>query len=81
MKVATKANGKTAYAAMSGMNGALTVAFTGGSVMGMAVVGGTSRSSSDVRSFGDPNVVTAFGFGASSIALFARVGGAHHQSR
>ena len=39
MKVATKANGKTAFAAITGMNGALTVAFTGGSVMGMAVVG------------------------------------------
>lgn len=76
MKVATKANGKTAYAAMSGMNGALTVAFTGGSVMGMAVVGvGLLGVVAMYVLFGDPNVVTAFGFGASSIALFARVGG------
>ena len=63
MKVATKANGKTAYAAMSGMNGALTVAFTGGSVMGMAVVGvGLLGVVAMYVLFGDPNVVTAFGF-------------------
>lgn len=39
MKVATRANGKTAFAAMSGMNQALKIAFWGGSVMGMTVVG------------------------------------------
>ena len=76
MKVATKANGKTAFAAITGMNGALTVAFTGGSVMGMAVVGvGLLGVVAMFVLFGDPNVITAFGFGASSIALFARVGG------
>ncbi|MGD9665857.1 MAG: sodium-translocating pyrophosphatase [Synergistaceae bacterium] len=76
MKVATKANGKTAFAAMKGMNGALTIAFTGGSVMGMAVVGvGLLGVVVMFVIFGDPGIITAFGFGASSIALFARVGG------
>ena len=76
MKVATKANGKTAFAAMKGMNGALTIAFTGGSVMGMAVVGvGLLGVVVMFVLFGDPSIITAFGFGASSIALFARVGG------
>jgi len=76
MKVATKANGKTAFAAMKGMNGALTIAFTGGSVMGMAVVGvGLFGVVVMFVLFGDPSIITAFGFGASSIALFARVGG------
>ncbi|MDD4159374.1 MAG: sodium-translocating pyrophosphatase [Synergistaceae bacterium] len=76
MKVATKSNGKTAFAAMNGMNGALTIAFTGGSVMGMAVVGvGLLGVVAMFVLFGDPNIITAFGFGASSIALFARVGG------
>ena len=76
MKVATKANGKTAFAAMKGMNGALTIAFTGGSVMGMAVVGvGLFGVVAMFVLFGDPSIITAFGFGASSIALFARVGG------
>lgn len=76
MKVATKSNGKTAFAAMHGMNGALTIAFTGGSVMGMTVVGvGLLGVVAMFVLFGDPAIITAFGFGASSIALFARVGG------
>lgn len=76
MKVATKANGKTAYAALTGMNEALGIAFTGGSVMGMTVVGvGLLGILAAFFAFGDPNVITSFGFGASSIALFARVGG------
>ncbi len=76
MKVATKSNGKTAFAAMKGMNGALTIAFTGGSVMGMAVVGvGLLGVVVMFVLFGDASIITAFGFGASSIALFARVGG------
>lgn len=76
MKVATKSNGKTAFAAMKGMNGALTIAFTGGSVMGMAVVGvGLLGVVVMFVLFGDAAIITAFGFGASSIALFARVGG------
>jgi K(+)-stimulated pyrophosphate-energized sodium pump len=76
MKVATKANGKTAFAAMKGMNSALAVAFTGGSVMGMTVVGvGLLGILFMFVFFEDPAIITAFGFGASSIALFARVGG------
>ncbi|OUO91891.1 sodium-translocating pyrophosphatase [Cloacibacillus sp. An23] len=76
MRVATKSNGKTAYAATHGMNGALKIAFTGGSVMGMTVVGvGLLGVVVMYYIFRDANLVTAFGFGASSIALFARVGG------
>ena len=76
MKVATKSNGKTAFAAMHGMNDALTVAFMGGSVMGMTVVGvGLIGVVAMYILFQSPDTITAFGFGASSIALFARVGG------
>lgn len=76
MRVATSANGKTAYAATKGMTQALGVAFTGGSVMGMSVVGiGILGVSAGYFLFRDPNIITGFGFGASSIALFARVGG------
>ena len=76
MKVATKSNGKTAYAATHGMNDALMVAFTGGSVMGMTVVGvGLLGVVAMFFIFHVPDTITAFGFGASSIALFARVGG------
>ncbi len=76
MKVATKSNGKTAYAATHGMNGALKIAFTGGSVMGMTVVGvGLIGVAVMYYAFNDAGIITAFGFGASSIALFARVGG------
>ena len=76
MRVATKSNGKTAFAATHGMNDALKIAFTGGSVMGMTVVGvGLLGVVVMYFIFGDANIVTAFGFGASSIALFARVGG------
>jgi K(+)-stimulated pyrophosphate-energized sodium pump len=76
MKVATKANGKTAFAAIKGMNEALGIAFRGGSVMGMTVVGvGILGVLGVYMIFGSADVITAFGFGASSIALFARVGG------
>jgi K(+)-stimulated pyrophosphate-energized sodium pump len=76
MKVATKANGKTAFAATKGMNAALGIAFRGGSVMGMTVVGvGILGVLGVYMIFGNAEVITAFGFGASSIALFARVGG------
>ena len=76
MRVATRANGKTTFAAMTGMNEALKVAFTGGSVMGMTVVGvGLLGITIVYYIFGDANIITSFGFGASSIALFARVGG------
>ncbi len=77
MKVATKANVRTANAAReSGMNKALSVAFAGGSVMGMCVVGfGIIGVSVLYAIFKDIKIVTGFGLGASSIALFGRVGG------
>mgnify|MGYP004702602937 CR=1 FL=1 len=89
MRVATKANVRTANAARTGLDKALFIAFSGGSVMGMAVVGlgvvglgtlfifyinffdsSTAEGLSKITS-----VITGFSFGASSIALFARVGG------
>ena len=76
MTVATRSNGKTSFAATLGMNEALGIAFRGGSVMGMSVVGlGVLGIMICYALFKDPNIVTGFGFGASSIALFARVGG------
>lgn len=77
MQVATKANVRTANAAQtSGMNKALQVAFSGGAVMGMCVVGlGLIGVSTLYLVFGDVTIVTGFGLGASSIALFGRVGG------
>ena len=77
MRVATKANVRTANAALtSGMNKALSVAFSGGSVMGMCVVGlGLLGASVLFLIFNDTNVLFGFSLGASSIALFARVGG------
>ena len=105
MKVATKANIRTANAAQKGLNGALQVAFSGGAVMGLSVVGlaliglgGLFLLYKVMYGFGvtlDPNtydpktwmmakddalsvtlnVLSGFSLGASSIALFARVGG------
>jgi K(+)-stimulated pyrophosphate-energized sodium pump len=89
MRVATKANVRTTNAARTGLNEALRVAFNGGSVMGMGVVGLGLLGLSGLfiwyaGLFGIANetevsrlltVLTGFSFGASSIALFARVGG------
>ncbi|WP_319369893.1 sodium-translocating pyrophosphatase [uncultured Ilyobacter sp.] len=78
MRVATKANGRTAIAAKEGgLSKALDVAFAGGAVMGLAVVGlGLIGVSALTLAFNwDMGVITGFGMGASSIALFARVGG------
>ncbi len=77
MNVATKANVRTANAArLSGMNKALSIAFSGGSVMGMCVVGlGLLGASVLYMIFNNLNVLFGFSLGASSIALFARVGG------
>ncbi|MFN0274712.1 MAG: sodium-translocating pyrophosphatase [Chitinophagales bacterium] len=89
MRVATKANVRTANAARTGLSKALEIAFSGGSVMGMGVVGlgilglgsllliysnmyGFEGQAAAIKVI---NVVTGFSFGASSIALFARVGG------
>ena len=77
MQVATKANVRTANAAREGsLNDALSVAFSGGLVMGLSVVGlGLLGIGVLYRIYGDPAIITGFGLGASSIALFARVGG------
>ena len=77
MNVATKANVRTARAAeQKGMVSALAIAFRGGAVMGMCVVGLGLLGCTLVYYFtGDPNVLSGFSLGASSIALFARVGG------
>ena len=77
MKVATKANVRTANAAMEGgMNKALSIAFSGGSVMGMCVVGlGLLGCSLIYIITKNDSILFGFSLGASSIALFARVGG------
>jgi len=89
MRVATTANSRTTNAARSSLNRALIVAFSGGTVMGMCVVGlgvlGLSFLFILYRNFGllgseleltnVITVITGFSLGASSIALFARVGG------
>ncbi|MDG5767895.1 sodium-translocating pyrophosphatase [Balneolales bacterium ANBcel1] len=97
MRVATKANVRTAHAARTSLNKALGVAFSGGSVMGMGVVGlgvlglgllfwlytnvfgfiPAHETDADMQMVlaRVVTVITGFSFGASSIALFARVGG------
>lgn len=77
MNVATKANVRTAQAAKEGgMNRALHIAFSGGSVMGMGVVGLGLLGCCLIYMFTkDVGVLSGFSLGASSIALFARVGG------
>lgn len=78
MRIATKANARTANAAsQSGLNKALSVAFSGGAVMGMSVVGlGLVGLGVIVMIFpGQADIVNGFGLGASSVALFGRVGG------
>ena len=77
MSVATKANVRTANVAKEkGMNKALSVAFSGGAVMGMCVSGlGLLGVCLIYAITGDDNILFGFSLGASSIALFARVGG------
>lgn len=77
MNVATKANVRTAEAARHGMSEALKIAFSGGAVMGLGVVGLGIAGVTLAYFVFDRNIdiVTGFGLGASSIALFARVGG------
>lgn len=89
MKVATKANVRTTQAARASIGKALEIAFAGGSVMGLGVVGlGVLGLGALVLLYGDLfgmsthqsltkiiTIITGFSFGASSIALFARVGG------
>ena len=83
MTIATKANARTAHAAIEGANKALPLAFRGGAVMGFTVAGLALFGLSvaylvfvEWLKVDKPfQVVTAFGLGASSIALFSRVGG------
>ncbi|MBR4284230.1 MAG: sodium-translocating pyrophosphatase [Anaerotignum sp.] len=77
MKVATNANVRTANAARtSGMNKALSIAFSGGAVMGMCVVGLGLLGVGAIYAFtGNDQILFGFSLGASSIALFGRVGG------
>ncbi len=77
MTVATKANVRTANAARkNGMTGALSIAFSGGAVMGMCVAGlGLFGVSLIYTITGNADILFGFSLGASSIALFARVGG------
>lgn len=76
MHAAIRSNSRTANAAISGLERALKVAFRGGLVMGMSVVGvGLLGVLVFYLWFGDPQLILPFSFGASSVALFARVGG------
>ncbi len=88
MRVATAANNRTAHAARSSLNAALAVAFSGGTVMGMGVVGlgviglsvlwivyGKMYGIEGVGLAKVVQLISGFSLGASSIALFARVGG------
>jgi len=78
MRIATSANVKTAEAVKSSLQKGLNIAFSSGSVMGMVVVGlgllGVSIAFYIFKDI-DINILYGFGFGASSVALFARVGG------
>ncbi len=77
MKIATKANTRTTFAAVEGgVRKALRIAFSGGAVMGMSVAGfGLLGLGSLYYLIRDPEIINGFALGASSIALFARVGG------
>ena len=76
MSIAIRANTRTTVKAIQGLNPALRVAFNSGTVMGVTVVGiGLIGITAVYWAFQDINIVAGFGFGASSIALFARVGG------
>jgi K(+)-stimulated pyrophosphate-energized sodium pump len=76
MTVALKANVKSANAAKQGLNKAFPIAFRGGAVMGLAVVGLALLGISVVYALtGDAELVLGFSFGASAMALFAKIGG------
>ena len=76
MNVAVRANVRTAAAAMRGLNPALRVAFSSGTVMGVTVVGiGLLGVTILYLIFQDITSIAGFGFGVSSISVFARVGG------
>ena len=76
MSIAVRANTRTTVQAQRGLNAALRIAFNSGTVMGVSVVGiGLIGLTVVYLIFQDIKLVAGFGFGASSIALFARVGG------
>lgn len=76
MSVSVRANVRTANAASTGLGKALSVAFRGGAVTGLTVVGLALLGTSGFYIlYGNVNLVIGFGFGASLISLFARVGG------
>ncbi|MCJ7573191.1 sodium-translocating pyrophosphatase, partial [Candidatus Bathyarchaeota archaeon] len=76
MRVAVKANVRTANAARTSSARAFMIAFRGGGVMGLLVTGlSLVGVSSLLIIFGDPNMIIGFGFGASLAALFAQLGG------
>ena len=76
MDVATDANVRSASAARKGITQAFPIAFRGGAVMGLSVVGLALLGVSVVYFLtGDPNVIIGFSFGASALALFAKAGG------
>lgn len=76
MRIATKSNARAAAGAEKSIGRGLTIGFSSGTVMGMTVVGLALIGLTTVYYFfPDPEVLVGFGFGASAIALFARVGG------
>ena len=76
MTVALKANVRSANAAKEGLIKAFPIAFRGGAVMGLAVVGLALLGISVVYALtSDPNMVLGYSFGASAMALFAKIGG------
>jgi len=76
MGITTRANARTTEAARTSLNKALGVSFRAGAVMGLAVAGlGLFGVAGLFLIFGDAETINAFAFGASAIALFARVGG------
>ncbi|ADI74400.1 V-type H(+)-translocating pyrophosphatase [Methanohalobium evestigatum Z-7303] len=76
MNVSVRANVRTTNAASQGLKEAMAIAFRGGAVTGLAVVGLALLGVSGFYIiYGDVNLVIGFGFGASLISLFARVGG------
>jgi K(+)-stimulated pyrophosphate-energized sodium pump len=76
MEIAVRANVRTTNAARKGLNKAFPIAFYGGAVMGLSVVGlALLGLSVFYYLYRDPNIVLGFSFGASVVALFAKVGG------
>ncbi|KLU59113.1 K(+)-stimulated pyrophosphate-energized sodium pump [Peptococcaceae bacterium CEB3] len=76
MSITTRANTRTTEAARSSLNKALGVSFRGGAVMGLSVAGlGLLGVSGLYLIFRNPEIINSFAFGASAVALFARVGG------